>query len=137
MKKFIILSFVIILFVSCKKESSITESTGEDVQLFGKWEWTESCGGFAGGYYYPEEGKKIVHLFSPDGMYYSFRNDTITNQSKYSLTKQKSIYSGELLDFIVFESKADDEVIIKLSADSLILGDNYFDGYTSLYKRVK
>lgn len=58
MKKFIILSFVIILFVSCKKESSINESTGEDVQLFGKWEWTESCGGFAGGYYYPEEGEK-------------------------------------------------------------------------------
>lgn len=78
-----------------------------------------------------------MHLFSPDGMYYSFRNDTITNQSKYSLKKQKSIYSGELLDFIVFESKADDEVIIKLSADSLVIGDNCFDGYISLYKRVK
>ena len=105
--------------------------------LKGEWRWASSGGGIAGEVLTPQtEGHSAKLVF--DGKQATFyRNNNQVGNSKYQLQKRKSIYFEENKDFIVYDKKRMPDVIIYLVPDTLVLGDNLFDGYTSVYIRSK
>jgi len=67
-----------ILASSCEKEV--------EMSLLGRWEWIESCGGFAGGCFTPESrGEKITVEFRSDLTYRQFVNDTLIRTCRYEI----------------------------------------------------
>lgn len=105
--------------------------------LKGQWRWVSSGGGIAGEVLTPQtEGHSAKLVF--DGKQATFfKNNKQVGNSKYQLQKRVSIYFEEKKDFIVYDKKRMPDVIVYLVTDTLVLGDNLFDGYTSVYIRSK
>lgn len=125
------LVLVSILLVTACNSNGIKDS------LIGEWEWIESSGGIAGELITKEsEGYSSTIVFKDDSVSF-YRDNSLLGTSSFSIEEGKSIYSSEAVNFINYESEKPDEVIIYHANDSLLIGDNNYDGYTSLYTRKK
>lgn len=125
--KNLILIFILIL-TACS-------SNGIKDSLTGEWEWIESSGGIAGELITKDsEGYSSTIVFKDDSVSF-FRNSSLLGSTSFSIEEGRSIYSSEPVNFINYNSEKSDEVIIYLTEDSLLIGDNNYDGYTSLYIR--
>ena len=126
MKNLVLVS--ILLLTSCNS-NAIKNS------LKGEWEWIESSGGIAGELITKEsEGYSSTIVFKADSVSF-YRNNSLLGTTLYSIEEGVSIYSSEPVNFINYVSEKPGEVIIYLTKDSLLMGDNNYDGYTSLYIR--
>lgn len=85
----------------------------------------------------PLIGNVVIHIYSSDEVFTVSRNDTLKISSHFIIKKQKSIYSVDSLDTIIYEDPTlSKQVIILLSKDILELGDNMYDGYCSTFIRI-
>jgi len=125
-----------LLFLSCKKEP-ISVDTTQTITLTGNWQWIRSSGGIGGGIIVPSASTVVIQAYTSDGMFSESRNDTMKMTSRYSIKKQRTIYSADSLNMIDYQdSTITKQVILYLSTDTLGLGDNMYDGYETFYKRV-
>jgi hypothetical protein len=123
------------LVLSCNEEL-IGVDNSQTISILGKWQWVRSYGGVVG-IITPPPGTVIIHTYTSDGIFSVSRNDTIQIILGYSIEKQKSNYSNELHDFILFhDSMMVKQVIWYLSADTLCLGDDMRYCFSSIYIRA-
>jgi hypothetical protein len=123
----ILLSIIVILFVSCNKDCSSNDN------IHGYWEWTKSIGGFYGRTITPKTTGFTSHIFISGNQYKEYQNDSLIFESTYELqTKLNS--ANEKRKYIFFESGWDYE--INLDCNELILYEiHWSDGYTRYYSR--
>jgi hypothetical protein len=125
-----------LLIISCQKEPTSVDNV-RTITLSGKWQWISSSGGITGQTIIPPAGTIVIQTYTSDGVFSQSRNDTVQRTSHYSIKKQKSIYSADSLDVIIYQdSTLTKQVILYLSTDTLSVGDNMYDGYGSIYKRI-
>jgi hypothetical protein len=125
-----------LLVLSCHKEPTSVDNA-QAITLTGKWQWIRSSGGIGGQTIIPPAGTVVIQTYSSDGVFSQSRNDTLQTTSHYSIKKQKTIYSTDSLDVIVYQdSTLTKQVILYLSVDTLSVGDNMYDGYGSIYKKI-
>ncbi|ETZ20645.1 hypothetical protein N824_04655 [Pedobacter sp. V48] len=134
-----IITFITVGFYACEKQKS---DPNIEQKLIGKWDLKLSSGGFAGQTKPVEDGKSSVLVFKSKDTYQRIENGKLVKEGKYVLSKAKSIYSGQLETAISFNevdtiSKEQRKYILGLRSDSLLISDNYYDGYSMLYLRVK
>lgn len=135
----VILAFTTVGFNSCEKQKS---EPNIEQRLIGNWELKFSRGGFAGETKPAENGKRSVLAFKSKDTYQQLENGNLLKEGKYELSTIKSIYSGQLETAISFNevdtlAKEIRKYVVSLRKDSLFLSDNYYDGYSTLYLRVK
>ena len=133
------LSFLVVfaaLFAfSCKKEVvlAIVASTS----LAGEWRWVSSTGGIAGTTITPTSAGYERKLVLTSYFKFSrYKSAVLEKSGTYEITKAKSIYRTELVDFIKF-SDGTSLVTMSQPADELSLADNTYDGFNVIYQRIK
>lgn len=108
-----------------------------DRTLNGKWILVNVSGGIAGEINNIDTlVEKHIVVFDKDNSVSFFYNDSLLSSTNFLIEKRKSIYSANELDFIVYEYNSAPNVITYLFNDTLIIADNYYDGFSSVYIRV-
>jgi len=133
------LCFTISVFIiSC--EHSTSPQTGSDL-LHGSWQWVKTEGGYfgtGGPNNTPQAaGYTVKKIFKPEGIAQFFKNDTLTNQSKYSVIKDTSHSQEKNLLHLEGNEAYLNQIIDFRGIDSLILSDNALDGFYFYYIRIK
>lgn len=129
------LSFDCDLFTGSHNASGV-DMTSDATVLFSQWLLRNYSGGLDGKRHVVNtESDRMVLKYDANYIAALTHNDTLLWSDKFSIEKGKSIYSADSLDFIIYKNKTPD-VIIYLSGDTLVLGDNMVDGYESLYSKI-
>jgi hypothetical protein len=132
MKTNLIVFSLLLFFSSCSLWNEKVNPT-----LIDKWKMVQTCGGFAGRVETPQSlGYEKTVEFTDDNNYTFFKNGQIENSGKFAIIKDKSIYSGTEIDFVKFRNINQKQAILYLKNDTLILGDNFYDGYVTTYVRI-
>ena len=135
--------FILILgIISC---SSDEETIIDNPDLIGKWNWTNTDGGFAFHIHEtPETTGKIIHLVLMENYRFSIiENGNEITHGTYELTMKKSIYSGNLERFIQFPKNVQYSAIVMsgiittYETDKLNISDNYYDGIGSGFIKIE
>jgi hypothetical protein len=132
-----ILAFMLLSSSTCKKEQ---ETPDVKKQLVGKWKYTGQTGGFAGKTQKADPAILTVLEFKKDNTFLRSENDQVKLQGSYTLTRLKSIYSGKEENAVQFDAATDPYNkgnIITLNNDSLTIADNFYDGFTARYIKMK
>jgi hypothetical protein len=125
----------LLVFPSCGEPIGI--DSPQHITIYGKWLWVATSGGITGRIITPPPGTMVIHTYTSDGFFSIVRNDTLQKFVRYSIEKQKSNYSDDSLDVIIYhDSTIFKQVIEYLSVDTLSLSDHMIDGFGSLYIRV-
>jgi len=132
----VLLMLAISTLLSCANKLPAVE---KETNLTGTWNWTQRQGGFAGKTETAEKtGNKLVLEFSSQNKYRLEENNQLISEGEYSIVRQKSIYDHSMTDAIHFSDESrQDQLIQSLSADTLILADNHFDGFADTYVRSR
>lgn len=135
----IYLCFIISVFIiSCEQSTSIQDYSE---QLHGSWQWIKTGGGFSGqggpNNTPQSAGFTLKNVFKPEGIVQFFRNDTLINQYKFSIIKDTSYSQVRNLLHLEGTESWRDELINFRGNDSLVLSENYFDGFNYFFIRIK
>ncbi|MBF7090372.1 hypothetical protein IUY40_02280 [Flavobacterium sp. ALJ2] len=129
-----ILALLVIISVSTYSANVIFESD-KTAKLYGSWTWQKSTGGQNGSYTSTPKSigstKKLI--FTSEGKVITYMNNVEIRNSKYKVTKGISVLDNLEHDLITFEGLT--YIIEKLDSKSLILTNNYPNGYSSTYKK--
>jgi hypothetical protein len=136
MKKPCFLSVFTALFVfSCTNNEVLITATS--TSLAGDWRWVLSKGGIAGTTITPTSaGYERTLVLSSDYKFSRYKSAVLEKSGTYVITKARSIYKTELVDFIKF-SDSTSFVIMSYSAEVLSLADNIYDGFSNVYQQIK
>jgi hypothetical protein len=152
MKKIIILITLSFILTSCEKNEDkilianhVTKTQYYDSEIFsetnqliyGKWKFLSTSGGFAGGTLEPYYDYLEVVTY---GIYGIITNNKIKAIGKLIVDKQDN--TRTVISFFPdAKYRTDTELIQKqlrfIGNDTILLSDMMYDGYSSIYKRVK
>jgi hypothetical protein len=136
MKQRIMIAIFSLLALNCHSNPTNTNSSST-TSLTGQWLWVSSSGGISGGVIIPSNNNKQTLLITSDSLFNEYRNDTLTFSDHFTITKEKTIYSVDSLNVIDFQtSRRFNLSVIRLAIDTLVLGDNIFDGYIYKYSKI-
>lgn len=134
---FLLAAMLLLTSATCKKQSSETSFKGH---LIGKWKFTGSTGGFAGKSIPADHSASKIIEFKTGGRYVKYVNGEPDMQGNYDIVTIKSIYSGVNENAIRFDPSVNDQkaaYVATITGDELMLADNFYDGFTNGYERVK
>jgi len=127
------ISILFLISVGCGKKPVKSESFH---LIIGKWSWVESVGGFGGVRLTPESvGYTKKWVFNSDFTFLDYRNDSLFNKSKYSITK-KLVWDKYMAEVLQVEGQIE-KIIGFQGNDTLGLGDHVVDGFRHLFVRLK
>ena len=133
----------ILIDQTCSKE--IVLPNPELKKIFGRWEWIESSGGFAGKITTPVKAGITQEIeFSKEGIWQKYKNGTLAERKKYSVAEGNSILKKETAYIISFSS-VDSTVIQSVEKqsvrfggnDTLFLNKECFDCFAHVFVRIK
>lgn len=114
----------------CKKAEVSTPG------LVGTWELRHYSGTIAGVNKDIPKGNGTLLKFSADSTYQHFSNFKVDNNGRFKIVKKGVDWGNEKYDAIYLgESGGPD--FISIRADTLIIGNTYADGVTTVYVRIK
>ena len=130
-KNFYILIILTFISFGCRKD---IEFPNENLKnLTGSWSLYSTSGGFNGEIYYTKSTNEYVIEFSNKGIYKRFEGEKKKLKSKYSIYYSTETEFGKDYYAIKIDKESNNQLIIKLSPDTLILSDNANDGYASIF----
>ncbi len=133
MKTIMYLLFASFLFLSACKKSHC--GFGEPSGIMGKWKWVETSGGFGGVIETPANtGNDISLELLADGTYTMSRNKVMPQLGNYALVSQFCYHKNQAQTALKLDNN-DAMTIESLNTDSLVLSDEYADGFTYTYTR--
>lgn len=134
MRSLIFLSCLLLTVAGCKSEEPAHP-------IVGKWQWTESIGGFTGGMTVrPQPSERLILQFTNNGTFSLSLNDTVGVSGTYRLAAIRSIYKGADAPGIYLENVVYKKpyifpgfqyqmVLMLVNQSKLELADNANDGY--------
>lgn len=132
-----LLTLACTLAISCSKSSPVR--SGTDL-IYGRWKWQSSVGGFTGHDTVTPAvvGYTRIIRFSENGEYEEFRSDSLIGTTRFTVDREKTIFSPDSLTVIRFADTARfaSKVLWKVGVDSLELGDNCVEPYGHVYIRL-
>lgn len=139
--KYLIVLFSIVI-VSCSNEDEETIHQ----TILGKWNWIESYGGFSGNMRYTPENTSVEKqlIFKDNGVVDLISNTDTVYDTRYFITKEKSILLGEEYDFLTINYRYDlidttiylpMRYIIRNISKELVIDEDVYDGFGHRYKR--
>jgi len=141
MRKIIIFVLIVTGLISCEKDNdSLEHNSG----LTGTWEWFRTDGGYA--FHIHESpsttGNTYLLKFTADSMIIIYENDINIFTGNYTIGKEKSIYSGEMEDYMFITENYNIHSIVisgivEVDNDTLNIDDNCYDGIGSRYSRIE
>ena len=129
-KLYVFLLSTVIILSSCKT----TVDENSNLPLNGRWMLVNVSGGIAGDINDVDtQIERHLIVFDRNNSVSFFYNDSLLSTANFYIEKRKSIYSTDEFDFIIYENNLEPEVITYLSNDTLVIADNNYDGFSSVY----
>jgi hypothetical protein len=128
MKTTILLSFIALLFVGCGKIDTPTEASKE---IFGKWRFVSSGGGFSGSGNTNMDATD-VYEYRENGSFFHYKGNQLIDQCNFSFQLGKSIFDQEEHLMIHYANGSAPIGITQsfdISNDTLILNEEVYDGF--------
>ena len=100
--------------------------------FYGEWHLTESSGGIDGRIIPAEKPTRIV--IRRDHTMATFVAGDLIASRPFEVSRGASIYSSEPQWFIRHEGDMEPQVIM-VTADTLMISDNHYDGFSTSYRR--
>ncbi|MDB5025060.1 MAG: hypothetical protein JWP78_2815 [Mucilaginibacter sp.] len=100
----------------------------------GHWQYQYQIGGQTGAKVYPS-GSSTVLILNINWTYQRLTNNNIQQQGSYKVNTVKSFFTGKNDNAIDFDSSG--WKIITAQNDTLSIADNFADGYSLIYTKIK
>ena len=133
MKTLVVGFFVLLSIISSCEEQVINDSDS----IVGSWDWIYSSGGIAGMIETPETTGNSKRLIFNDSLIYWIEKDTLQQLFHYSIQKEKTIFSTDLMPVLKIVEQSSPSKVIFLKGDTLSLADNFPDGFIQTFLRAK
>ena len=143
LKLAVVIASFLFLAEKCSREIQLPDP--ELKKIFGKWEWVQTSGGFAGKIITPAKAGYTEEIeFTKDGLFNKFKSGAIVDRKKYSVTEGKSVLKHEtayLVSYSVVDSSYK-ELLLNQSVsfkgnDTLLLSKECFDCFQTVWLRKK
>jgi hypothetical protein len=128
MKTTILLSFIALLFVGCGKIDTPTEASKE---IFGKWRFVSSGGGFSGSGNTNMDATDFYE-YKENGSFFHYKGNQLIDQCNFSFQLGTSIFDQEEHLMIHYANGSAPIGITQsfdISNDTLILNEEVYDGF--------
>jgi len=107
-------------------------------KIFGKWQWVESSGGFAGKITTPAKAGYSERIeFSNEGIYHKFKNDSLIDRKSFSFSQKTSIQTGKPAWVLSLNEGSIPMAVSFSGQDTLMLNEQVHDGFSHTYVRMK
>lgn len=127
---------------SCRKDILVPDTNFKN--LFGRWTWIESSGGFSGHTINPNtENYSLTAEYKSNGVYKKFKDGKKITKQTFSFQESESIYSVNEEYLIEYsEGRLSKKLVIPhsfefIGPDTLILKDECYDCYIHIYVKEK
>lgn len=134
-KIIIIILFFVLVSLFCAACSDSDSDEDNDESIVGTWNWYKTSGGIGGIIQTPAstgETKRVV--FESNGNVTFYTNDAITLSSTYTLSKEKTILSDQILPVVKVQG-FDTYVYSFPYTDELELQEAVVDGFIHNYRK--
>lgn len=122
---------------ACKRGDDLGPERSDINNIYGKWNWVQSSGGIAGTTITPKsEGYVGTLEITNDNTFSTYHNSILQFHDSFTLSKDTSKntnYAG----FVTFKTNGTTNLVKRATRDTLIIGDDFADGFTALYVRKK
>jgi len=105
--------------------------------LWGSWQWVRSSGGMLGMVRVPESGTIQTLTFTRDHVAIFATHDSTTFSGNYHVYSDKTVFSATPRPVVRIQGTQRVQIIQSVTADSLILREDAFDGWERVYVRVR
>jgi len=129
-----VVGFLVLLSVISSCEEQVLNDADS---IVGSWNWVYSSGGIAGMIETPETTGNSKRLILNDSLIYWIENDTIQQLFHYSIQKEKTIFSTDLMPVLKIVEQSSPSKVIFLKGDTLSLADNFPDGFIQTFLRAQ
>lgn len=126
---------LLLLVASCsKKESAEPQGDG----IVGRWDLVQTSGGLTGATVAVSAGTRQLE-FTADGTVRLYERGTLINTQQYSIEKSISDLSGQEVEMLFYISPGvrSTRQIVVVDSTTLMITDDYADGQTYHYQRVR
>ncbi len=132
----IVLIAFVFLSSTCKKAMQVPNPALK--KIFGKWQWIESSGGFAGKITTPSKAGYFERIeFSNEGIYQKFKNDSLIDRKPFSFSQKTSIQTGKPAWVLSLNEGSISMTVSFSGQDTLMLNEQVHDGFSHTYARMK
>jgi hypothetical protein len=121
---------------SCSKGSILPEDQKADL-LVGRWQLTQTDGGLTGLVHPADPARRQEIVFDGDKHATFLLNGAVSNKAKYVLFKANSFVNRRPQTFLAYGHRngSEKEFIERLSANELVIVEDYTDGRGYYYTR--
>jgi hypothetical protein len=128
-----------------KCSNEITLPNPELKKIFGKWEWIQTSGGFAGKIITPAKAGYSEEIeFTKEGLFMEYKNGKLQDKKKFSITVGKSILqkdSAYIISFSTVDSSfiraIEKQSVSFKGSDTLQLNEECNDCFATVWVRKK
>jgi hypothetical protein len=138
--KLLFIVFVSLILGSCTKDTTKINPKNIEIPaaLIAKWNWIYSAGGLGGFTYTPQSTGEIRTIeFDANYNYKYYVNDILNTECKFYIENMISITNHDSVPTLTVKGWLGRQSIWFHSSDTLILFEEYFDGFEHHYTRVK
>jgi hypothetical protein len=125
-----------LLLAGCSKGTVSPEDANAEL-LVGRWELTQTDGGFSGRVHPADPSQKQEIVFDAKNRVTFLLNGAVTGTSTYSLFQANSYVNRRPQTFLAYGARtgSDKEFIERISAAQLVVVEDYADGLGYYYTR--
>lgn len=125
---------VALISSACAGDADRTPDSVISSDLIGHWRLVVSCGGIAGDCIYADSaGENRIMVLSPSGDFYETVNDSVVVEGEFQIERRKWRINDEVSECLSVDAASVNRCVIRVTEDSLILGDDFVDGFTYTY----
>lgn len=133
--KIVLMLCLTVFLASCEREDVAIAQ--EYQSIIGEWKWVESSGGIAGLTYKASNIDSRKRIYNADGTFETFHNDSLESKGTYRIVIGNTIRDENQQPLIQYTTTDSSEYTqsFDVSAEHLVLFDEFYDGFTNLYTR--
>lgn len=136
MKKYALALIALLFVAACKKKDNVTPQVSDIKNLNGEWRLVKSFGGPDHLWNIPGVTDVVTTImFKNDSSYSIYFNRILQFEDIITITDD-TVKNDNYVGIVNFKTSKYSSYVKKATADSLVLQDNYTNGYLSTYVRV-
>lgn len=130
MRKILLLTFIVVCALACKKGTPVTPG------LFGKWELRRSYGGFLGSDSVYKAGNGNILQFNSDSTYKRYEAKKLTSTGVFHIKHYNNPAGNSISEYMMFFDNTTYGDAFYFKGTTITIGTTVTDGVASDYQKI-